>query len=207
MIFLRHLASALVFRKSSIAVLAADRRSGRGVLVLAAGVVCFLIIRKSVYRELLGAGPATANEFVILDWRTAAALLRLLLFLSVFYIPAIAGLAGWISGRARGISIPADSYRALASALFPLWGAAFFIAAPVQLLVPHFVVAEPAAVSAGMLVLLILWVGYGIAGVGEAAGLSVMRATAVILLASLALPAAYLLSGFVLGFPWPAFFP
>ena len=190
----------LAFDSGALRRLAESRAVGRGVLYLSAGYLTFMLVRNSVYAVLQEPGLQPSGLFELL-LRTN--LLETLLFLLLVYIPALILLGNSISGYGLGLSISKKEYETHVSALFPLWGLLFLVAAPLQRLAPQFLVLGGGflGISIGLLILFILILVYGIWSVRELNFVSVAAATGVFVLSGFTLSVFYFLTAVFLALP------
>ncbi|MEJ2246801.1 MAG: tetratricopeptide repeat protein, partial [Acidobacteriota bacterium] len=120
-------------------------------------------------------------------------LLQTLLFVLLVYVPVLILLSNSISGEGPGISITGREYRVHMSVLLPLWGLLFLITAPVQWIIPHFLIIGMFEISVGFLVRSILLVLYTTWAIRHLNCLSVAQASGIFILSWFSLPIFYLL--------------
>ena len=166
----------------------------RGALCLSAG---YLIVHADPQFRLCGpAGIRIATDRVPSTCCLQANLPEALLFLSLVYVPTLILLGNSISGYGLGFSISKQEYEAHISALFPLWGLLFLIAAPLQRLAPQFLVLGGGffGISIGLLALFILMFVYSIWSLRELNFVSAAAATGGFRALGITLPVFYLLT-------------
>lgn len=199
MTFLHNLLGMLVFQPAAIRVLAEERSLFRGGVCFSAGFAAFALVRNGVYASLQPDLPGANmfGSFLQLN------LLQALVFFAVVYIPTVVLLSNSLSGDSVGFYVSRQEYRAHASVLFPLWGVLLLIAAPVQWLIPQFVILGGGllGISVGLLVLLILVTVYSTWAIRELNFLSLAASIAVYVLSWFTLPIFYLLTTFLFALP------
>jgi hypothetical protein len=151
MTLLLDLTRLLAFRRRSLRALAARRSLVAGLLLFSAGFLAFVLVRNSVYRALREPEVVGAT---LLDSITHLNLLQAILFLAFVYVPSIVALGNAVSGF--GFSVSNREYRSHLSVLLPLWGILLLIAAPLQWLLPQFLVLGVLGISIGLSVLCLL---------------------------------------------------
>ena len=199
MTFLQTILGTLAFRRAAIRALADEKKVFRGIICFSVGFLAFALVRSSVYAPLR-IGPGTSDligSFLDLNF------IQALLFFSLVYIPAVILLASSISGDSLGFYIPREEYRAQLSALLPLWGFLLLISAPLQWLVPQFLILAGGffAISMGLLTLLFLFTAYSVWAIRELNYLSGAAALGVFTLSWITLPIYYVLSAFLFALP------
>jgi tetratricopeptide (TPR) repeat protein len=198
--FIIDLLRILAFDSRALRRLAENRTVWCGVLFLSAGYLAFMLIRNSVYAVLQESGVYPTGRF---DRLVQTNLPEALIFLSLVYVPALILLGNSISGHGLGFSISKQEYEAHISALFPLWGLLFLVAAPMQRLAPQFLVLGGGVfgISIGLLVLFTLMLVYSIWAFRELNFVSMAAATAIFVLSGLTLPVFYFLTAFFFALP------
>lgn len=199
MILFRDIPGSLAFQGRSLVRLARRRSFLPGLLFLSAGFLAYVLVRNTVYADL-------QPEYAMPSADLLARLLRLdlvqfILFLSVLYVPALIALGNALTAEGPGFTVSRDEYLAHASLLFPLWGAVFLIAAPVQWLLPYFVVLGPLGISIGLLFLSIALSVYTVWALGQWSRMSIAAAFGVFALSWITLPVFFLLSSFPVALP------
>jgi tetratricopeptide (TPR) repeat protein len=192
--FLLDITGLLGFRTQSLRSLAERRAYIRGIVCFSAGFLAFVGIRNSVYASLLDPilePPGLADSLFRLN------IIQAVLFLLLVYIPALILLSNAISGDGMGFSISRREYQVHASVLLPLWGLLLLIAAPLQLLIPQFLVVEEFGISIGLFILLALITIYSFWAVKNLNYLSPIQALGVFALSWITLPVFYLLTAFI----------
>jgi tetratricopeptide (TPR) repeat protein len=169
-------------------------------VILAAGYLAYIFVRNSVYAVLQDIDMALFGFWGSL---LRLNLIQITLFLPLVYIPAVIVLGNSIAGDGLGLSISRDEYQTHASALLPLWGMIFLIAAPLQWLVPQFLVLAGGTVgiSFGLIITVALMAVYSVWAIKELNFLSTAAAVAVFALSWFTLPVFYLLSSFLFALP------
>jgi tetratricopeptide (TPR) repeat protein len=127
------------FRSHALRVQAERRASIAGVILFCIGFLAYAIVRNSVYAVLPEIASQFAPDASFMNLNIVQVFLRLaqvLFFLLIVYIPALILLGNLFAGDGLGFSISRQEYQAHISALFPLWGVLFLIAAPLQWLIP-----------------------------------------------------------------------
>ena len=103
-----------------------------------------MFIRNAVYASLRNAIPPAS----LLERTMQLNLIQAMLYLALVYVPILAFAGVALSGR--GPSGPASSlahYRTHLAVLFPLWGELLALSAPVQVLVPHWIILGEVGIS------------------------------------------------------------
>ena len=191
MVFLSDLLGMLAFRFCALRLHAERGMIFRGIASFSAGFLCYVLVRNRVYSELpelLAQPPGPIHYLYHLN------LIQTLLFILLVYIPVLILLGNSISGESPGISISWREYRMHVSVLLPLWGLLFLITAPVQWIVPHFLIIGMFEISVGLLVRSILLVLYTTWAVGHLNCSSVAQASAIFILSWFSLPVFFLLT-------------
>ncbi len=200
MTIVRTLAALLAFRAPALRTLAAKRAVILGCLYLASGFIVFVVIRNSVYATLreypAGFEPPGLLEAM---WKLNA--IQMVLFLSLVYVPAVICLSNAIAGDGLGLTVSREEYQTQSSALLPLWGTIFLISAPLQLLLPQFLVIGFFGISLGLLTLIVSIAVYTIWAIRELNHISTVAAAAVFALSWATLPLFYVLSMFFFALP------
>jgi tetratricopeptide (TPR) repeat protein len=199
MTFLSSLLGLIAFRKDALRAQAERHAIVAGAVCFALGFLAYVLVRNSVYAqmpELLFRPSGVIESFVDLN------LIQAMLFLMALYVPALIILGNAISGDGIGPTVSRKEYQGHISVLLPLWGMLLLIAAPVQWLVPHFLVIEPIEISVGMLVLLVLLILYTLWAIQQLSYLSFTQALGVFALSLITLPAFYLLTRFLFALPY-----
>jgi hypothetical protein len=181
----------LAFDRRSLRALA-DRRAGWfGLLWLSAGFLAYVLVRSYVYADFSSNAPL-APELGLLGDLLQLNLIQILLFLSVVYLPALVALANAFAADGLGFTISKDEYLMHMSGLFPMWGALFLLAAPVQYFIPQFLTLGVVDIAYGLLSLLLLTLVYTIWAIGELDCIALPLAGGVVALACATLPVFYL---------------
>jgi tetratricopeptide (TPR) repeat protein len=201
MTFLSRLVGILSFRSTALRAQAERQALFGGAVCFCVGFVVYSMVRSSVYSAL----PELSYQTGLIDSVFNLSLIQVLLFLLLIYLPAIVVLSNSISGYGLRFSVSRREYRALASALLPMWGLLFFIAAPLQWLIPHFLVISSLAggfeFSVGWLVRAALIIAYTPWAIKQLNYLSAGQAAGVFILSWFTWPVYYLVTSFVFALP------
>jgi hypothetical protein len=202
MTFLPDLLSLLFCRSRALRALAGSRPLIAGSVTFAAGFAAFATVRNSVYSSLRAVEgmPDEGLWFVVPGFDVLAALT----FVLVAYIPAVVALSNSMAGDGLGFSFTRDEYRSHAGVLLSLWGMLFLIVAPLQLVLPHFIVLVPdfLTISIGRLLLTVSLTGYTIWAIRGLNHLAFLPSIAVLVLSWVTWPVFYVLSRFVTSLPF-----
>lgn len=193
MTFLSDILGALAFSGRAIRALGARAAVGVGAACFCAGLLAYGLVRRAVYADLpevIGSPSGLAGLWLDLD------LVPTLAFLLLVYLPAVIALANALARDGTGFSCSREEWRAHAAALLPLWGAACFVAAPVQWLVPHFLIAGYVEISFGVLVRSLLLALTTFRAVGSLNRLTPGATAGTLLLSALTLPVYLLMSSY-----------
>ena len=200
MTFLRNILGTIAFQAASIRTLAEEAAVLRGIFCFTSGFLAFALVRNSVYASLQfgPSGGDLLGSFFQLN------LLQALLFFSLVYVPVVILLGNSISGDGLGFYISREEYQAHISALLPLWGALFLIAAPLQWLAPQFLILGGGlfAISIGSSALILLFAAYSVWAIRELNYLSTAAGLCVFALSWLTLPVYYVLTAFLFALPF-----
>lgn len=170
----------------------AERRMLMGSIVcFTAGFLVYVLVRNRIYAVLpeiisLKLGP--------LQYLLDLEFLQTLLFLLIVYIPALVLLSNAISADGPGLSISKQEYRLHVSSLLPLWGVLFLLAAPIQWIVPHFLIIWVFEISIGYLLRSFLLVVYTVWAVKQLNCLTMTQAIGVFLLSWITLPVFFFMN-------------
>lgn len=201
MTFLLDILGTLAFRSRSLRALAARRALFPPVIWLAIGFLAYVFVRNSVYSSLESV-PYVQAPPSFLESLLSTNLIQILLFFSLVYVPALIALSNLFAGDGLGFTISRAEYTSHVSALFPLWGTLFLIAAPIQWIVPQFLVLGVLSISIGLLWLILSIVAYTVWAVREINYIPAAAALGVIVLSWFTLPVFYLLATFLLALPF-----
>lgn len=167
-----------------------ERRSVTlGAVLFAVGFAIFNLVRNSVYASLPDSPPPPSTPLGLLF---SLNVIQSLVFLLLVYLPAVTALSGGIAGR--GLTLSRERYGVHGSALLPLWGLLFLIAAVIQYFVPQFIVGDMVAVSVAILALLAMLAVYTVWALAQLNALSIIQALGAFALSWITLPLYYLLS-------------
>jgi len=198
MTFFADLPGLLAFRTRALRSLAGRGALAAGVVIFSVGFLAYALVRNSVYAnlpEILDQRSGPIGSFFDLK------LLQVLLFLMVIYIPVEIILSRAIAGSGFNLSFSKQEYKAHSSVLLILWGLLNLIAAPLQWLVPHFLIIGMLEISVGMLVRLILVLSYTFWSIKHLNYLSTVQSLGVIALSCITFPVYYLLIYFKISAP------
>ncbi len=193
MTFLRATLGLLGFRGASLHSLAEGKRAAPAIAAFVAGFLTFVLVRNVVYaglREETASGP--------LDILLRFGILPAILYFCLVFIPVLAVASSAFAPGSGGFSASQDDLQTLLAVLLPLWGLLLLIVAPVQALIPQFLVVGDFAVSVGLVLLFCSMTFYTVWVIGEVRHLGIFAATVAVLVTCLTLPVLYLLnsSGF-----------
>ncbi|MBN1568861.1 MAG: tetratricopeptide repeat protein [Acidobacteria bacterium] len=189
----------LAFRTDAFRAQAERRAPIAGVVFFCAGYIAYALVRNSVYAILPEVRlQQTGLMGAVFDLQ----LLHILLFLLLIYIPAVIVMSNAISGDGLGFSVSRQEYQTHVSALMPLWGLLFFICAPLQWLIPHFLIVGLFEISIGMLVRSILILIYTFWAIKMLNYLAPVQALGVFALSCFTLPIYYILTSFFFALPF-----
>lgn len=199
MTFITDLLGTLAFRPIAIRALAERRAMLAGGICFSVGHLLYALVRSSVYAFL----PDLVSQQSLWGGNSVLfGLFQALLFLLVLYIPVVIVLSNAISGDGLGLAISKREYQAHIAALLPLWGAISFIIAPLQWLLPHFLIIGIVEISIGMLLRSILVVAYTLWAIRKLNYLSGIQAIGVFALSWFTYPAYYALTSFIAALPF-----
>jgi len=201
MTFLRDLLGTLAFRSRSLRALAARRSVVPAFLCLVIGFLAFVLVRGRVY-AVLDNSPFVREPISFLESFLASNLLQTILFLSLVYVPALIALSNTVAGDGLGFSLSRAEYTSHLSALLPMWGLLFLVAAPVQWLAPQFLVVGDFGVSVGMAWLLGSMVAYTVWAIKEMDYIPPAAALGVFALSWFTFPVFFVLTRFLLALPF-----
>jgi tetratricopeptide (TPR) repeat protein len=189
----------LAFRADALRKQAERRSFAAATVFFTIGYLAYALVRNSVYSSL----PEIAfrqfdpvNAFLDLN------IVQVLLFLLLVYVPVLILLSYALSGDSLGLSFSRQEYRAHMSALLTLWGSIFLITAPLQWLVPHFLIFKMLEISFAILVRSILLVVYTVWALKSLNYLSAAQAIVVFVLSWVTFPILYLLTAFFFALPF-----
>jgi tetratricopeptide (TPR) repeat protein len=190
----------LAFRTKALRAQAERRALITAVICYSMGYLAYAIVRNLVYASLPEVAPLKLN---LVSSLFNFQLFQTLIFLLVVYIPALIVLGNAISGDGLGFSFSRKEYQAHSSALLSLWGVLYLIAAPLQWLLPHFLIFGLfLEISVGKIVCYMLLVVYTFWGVKQLNYLSPVQALGVLALSIFALPIHYILISFIFALPF-----
>jgi tetratricopeptide (TPR) repeat protein len=193
MSFLQILPGILGFRSRALNSLAERQAVLWGIVCFATGFLAYALVRNSVYAdlpELLFRQTGLVMGFLDLN------LVQSILFLAFVYIPAIILVANGLFGDGVGFAISGCEYRAHISALFPLWGLLFLVVAPLQWLIPHFLIMGMVEISIGILIRSLLLIFYTLWAVKQLSAIPYRRTLAVLGICCFTFPIYYVLAAY-----------
>jgi tetratricopeptide (TPR) repeat protein len=197
---LRDLMGILALRERALRAMASRKAILPAFFVFAAGFLAFVLVRNSVYAELRGDVPGLSSLSYVGTFLRLN-LVQALLFFSLVYIPSVVCLSNAIAGEGLGLSLSRAEYQSHVSVLFPLWGFLLLVAAPVQVVLPQFIVLGDFGISIGLLLFLVLTVVYTVWGIRELNHISTVAAVGAFALSWFTLPLFYVLSMFFFTLP------
>ncbi len=187
---LRNITGLLLLRDESLRLLAGGGQAALPPAVFLAGFLAFALVRGLVYAELqepqAAAGP--------LGYLFSLNIIPALAYFTLIVIPFLVSLSNALAGDGLGFTVSRREYRAWLMVLLPLWGLLFLVAAPVQWLLPQFLVLGEFGISIGLLALSSLMIFYTIWAAGRLASVPPPVAAAVVVISCLTLPLLYLLA-------------
>ncbi len=189
MTFLRATLGLLGLRSASLQSLAKGKRAAPALAAFAAGFLAFVLVRNAVYaglREPAASGP--------LDLLLRFGVLPGILYFCLVFIPVLAAATSAFAAGSGGFSASRDELQTLVAVLLPIWGLILLIVAPLQALVPQFLVVGDFAVSVGLALLFCTMTFYTVWVVSEVRRLGIIAAAAAVLVTCLTLPVLYLLN-------------
>ncbi len=186
----RDIPRLLLLRDESLRSLTARNSLLLPLAIFLAGFAAFGFVRAAVYAELrepqVAAGP--------LGYLSSLNLVPAIVYFALIAVPLLISLSNALAGDGLGFTVSGKEYRAWLMVLLPLWGLLFLVAAPVQWLLPQFLVLGEFGVSIGLLALSSLMIVYTVWAAGRLAGVAPPIAGAVIVIACLTLPVLNLLA-------------
>jgi hypothetical protein len=191
MSLLQRFCGSLTFRRAPLRSLADSRLRAIPAVCLSAGFLAYLLVRDRVYAGLTGSvqpGAASRGVLLGLTW------IVFLGFVFLVYLPFVIALSNAFAGDGLGFTLSKEEYRRHVSALLPVWGLLLLVVAPVQYLMPQFVVLGMVAISIAMLLLLPLFAVYTVWILSEVNAISLPLACGVFALSWLTLPVLYALA-------------
>jgi tetratricopeptide (TPR) repeat protein len=204
MTFISDLLGTLAFRSRAIRALAERRATVAGGICFSAGYLLYALVRSLVYASL---PELMSQQSVWVGYFAGLQLFQILLFLLVIYVPFVIVASNAIAGDGLGLSISKQEYQAHVSALLPLWGALSLFAAPLQWLVPHFLIIGIVEISIGMLIRSIVVVAYTLWAIRRLNYLSAVQVLGMFALSWFTFPIYYLLMSFLFALPFFVLIP
>ena len=204
MTFISDLLGTLAFRSRAIRALAERRATVVGGICFSVGYLLYALVRSLVYASL---PELMSQQSVWIGYFAGFQLFQILLFLLVIYIPFVIVASNAIVGDGLGLSISKKEYQAHVSALLPLWGALSLIAAPLQWLVPHFLIIGIVEISIGMFIRSILVIAYTLWAIRRLNYLSAVQVLGMFALSCFTFPVYYLVTSFLFALPFFVLIP
>jgi tetratricopeptide (TPR) repeat protein len=195
---LKNLLGVLGFRSQAIHSLAERQAVIGGIVWFVIGFLFYAYVRNFVYAELPELMIQKAGLLAVLSNLN---IIQSILFLTFIYIPVIILGANVLSGNGIGFFMSGSEYRAHFSSLFPLWGVLSLIAAPLQWLIPHFLIIGMVEISIGIMIRSLLLVFYTLWAIRQLNYLSFVQALEVFAISWLTFPIYYLLSTHLVAVP------
>jgi tetratricopeptide (TPR) repeat protein len=197
MTFISDILGILAFRTKALRAQAERRALIAGVIFYSVGYLAYGVVRNLVYATLPEVAPinfSLASSFFF-------QLLQNLIFLLVVYVPGLIVLGNTISGDGLGFSFSRKEYQSHSSALLSLWGMLYLITAPLQLLLPHFLIFGLfLEISVGKLACYVLIFVYTLWVIKQLNYLSPVQALGVFALSCFAYPLYLILISFLYAF-------
>jgi tetratricopeptide (TPR) repeat protein len=194
MTFFFDLLGMLTFRTHALRAQAERCALVGGVVCFSLGFGAYAMVRNSVYAELpelLSQQSGLIESFLDLN------LIQAILFLMLVYVPALIILGNALSGDGIGSSFSKREYQGCISVLLPLWGMLSLIAAPIQWLIPHFLLFGGNGITVGILIRLLLVLIYTLWAIQHLSYLSLMRSIGVFVLSCFTLPVYFLITEYL----------
>jgi hypothetical protein len=190
--FLKKLICMLGFRIRALDSLAERQAVFMGVICFVIGFLAYAFVRNADSTEWMIRQTEGLYFFFNLQ------IIEVLLFLAFVYVPVVILGANALSGDSPGLFIPGRDYRIHLAVLFPLWGGACLIAAPVQWLIPHGLIVEMGdnsiGIYVGTMVRSILSIVYTLWAIKQLNAVSYGRTLGVLALSCLTFPVYYVLT-------------
>ncbi|MBN2321764.1 MAG: hypothetical protein JXR49_21985 [Acidobacteria bacterium] len=191
MTFVFNLLGMLAFRSKSLRLQAESRMVFVGIFFYSSGFLAYALVKNYVYAELPEITVETSGWIHSL---LHINLIQTLFFLLFVFVPGLILLANSIPGEGHGLLISSREYRLHISSMLPLWGLVFFLTAPLQWIVPHFLLIGVFEISIGLLIRSILLSVYTVWAVKQLNGLTTVQATGIFILSWLTLPVLFILT-------------
>jgi tetratricopeptide (TPR) repeat protein len=200
MTFIADILGMLAFRTNSLRAQAERRALITGVICYSVGYLAYAVVRNLVYASLPEVAPLQLSLFsTFFNFQ----LIQTLIFILVVYVPALIVLGNAISGDGLGFSFSRKEYQAHSSALLCLWGMLYLITAPLQWLLPHFLIfGLLLEISLGKIICYLLLVVYTFWAVKHLNYLSAVQTVGVLAISIFALPIYYILISFIFALPF-----
>jgi len=189
--FLFNLPGMLVFQARALQDQAGRQTVFGAIACFSAGFLCYCLVKNHVYAELPEISEQTSGW---IHYLLRLNLVQNLFFLLFIFVPGLIMLARSIPGEGSGPLISGREYRSHISSLLPMWGLLFLITAPIQWIVPHFLLIGMFEISIGMLVRSILLAVYTVWAVKRLNSLTTVQALGIFALSLVTLPVLFLLT-------------
>lgn len=186
-----NLPGMLVFQARALQDQAGRQTVFGAIACFSTGFLCYGLVKNYVYAELPEISEQTSgwiSSFLHLN------LIQTLFFVLLVFVPGLVLLANTIPGEKPGPLISGREYRLHVSSLLPLWGLMFFLTAPVQWIVPHFLLIGDYEISVGLLVRSILLAVYTVWAVKRLNSLTTVQALGIFILSWITLPVLFKLT-------------
>jgi tetratricopeptide (TPR) repeat protein len=189
--FLQSLPGILGFQARAIHSLAERQSVVWGMVCFSLGFLAYAYVRNFVYADL---PEIMFGQTGILNVLFNLNIIQSILFLTLIYIPVIILTSNALSRNGIGFFMSSREYRSHLSALFPLWGVLSLIAAPLQWLIPHFLMIGEYDISIGIMFRSLLLVFYTLWAIKQLNYLSMAQAVEVFALSLLVFPIYFVLT-------------
>jgi tetratricopeptide (TPR) repeat protein len=188
----------LGFRSRAIHSLAEGKAVFEGIVCFSLGFLAYAFVRNSVYADL---PELMFRQSGLISGLFYLNIVQSILFLAFIYIPAVILAANAMFGDGVGFSISRSEYHSHLSALFPLWGLLFLVAAPLQWLIPHFLIIGRFEISIGILIRSSLLIFYSLWAVRQLNAIAYSRALGVLAVSCFTFPVYYLFAAYWMAIP------
>jgi hypothetical protein len=191
MIFLSNLFGIAGFRIRALQSLATRRIFSGAIACFGVGFIVYALIRNWIYAAL----PEIQNSSAgIIAFIYRLNLIQVLVFLSLVYIPILVLFSRVMRGERTRFSIFREEYRMHVSVFFPIWGLVYLVAAPVQWIIPHFLIlGDIFEISVGYIIRTLLVTVYTVWILKSLNKLTTAQACGVFVLSLITLPVMYFL--------------
>lgn len=191
MIFLSDLLGIAGFRTRALQSLAERRIFSGAITCFGVGFIVYALVRNRIYAALPEIQTSSAG---IIPFIYRLNLIQVLVFLSFVYIPILVLFSRVMMGERTRFSVFREGYRRHVSVLFPIWGLVYLVAAPVQWIIPHFLIlGELFEISVGYMIRTLLVIVYTVWILKFLNKLTTAQACGVFILSLTTLPVMYFL--------------